>query len=260
MKIFTKNKKGFTLIEHEPSERVRRNAGFTLIELAIAIFIIALLMGALLVPLATQVEQRQIAETQKGMEDIRDALLGFAATNGYLPCPDLQAGAGANDGLEDADAATGLCTVITGSGANQLAAGNIPWGTLGLGNQDAWGNRFRYTVLETYARRPPAANFSLSTSGGLRICTSAACSSTMTTTAVAVIISHGKNGLSAINAATNAANVAATSANELENADNDRDAVSATQSNVAGAEFDDLVVWLAKFSLNNRMVSAGKLP
>ncbi len=238
------------------------HAGFTLLELAVAMFIIALLLGSILVPLTTQVEQRQISDTQKAMEEIRDALLGFAATNGYLPCPDLQAGGIPNDGNEDVDAATGFCTTITGAGANALSAGNLPWSTLGLGNQDTWGNRFRYTVLETYARRAPATPFTLSTGGGLRVCDSAACTATgvLTSTAVAVVISHGNNGRSAINALTNAANVAATSTDELENADNDRDAVSRTRSNVSATEFDDIVIWLPKFTLNNRMVTAAKLP
>ena len=55
--------------------------GFTLIELAVSIFIIALVLGAILVPLATQVEQRQISETQKTLEDAKEALLGFALAN-----------------------------------------------------------------------------------------------------------------------------------------------------------------------------------
>ncbi|MEQ1773193.1 MAG: hypothetical protein ABL891_05350 [Burkholderiales bacterium] len=193
------------------------------------------------------------------MEEIRDALLGFAATNGYLPCPDLQVGGTPNDGIEDVTGA-GVCTTITGGAPDQRAAGNVPWGTLGLGNQDVWGNRFRYTVLASYAQRAPAATFGLGTGGGLRVCTTAACAATLTTTAVAVIISNGRNSRSAINANTNAATAASTSADELENADNDRDAVSRTHSNVAATEFDDIVVWLPKFTLNNRMVTAGRLP
>ena len=241
----------------------RHDSGFTLVELAIAIFIIALLLGSILVPLATQVEQRQVAETQKTMEDIRDALLGFAATNGYLPCPDLQVGGTPTAGNEDVNAGTGLCATIVPSAGGNLSAGNVPWSTLGLGNQDLWGNRFRYTVLAAYAQRAPATTFSLGTAGGLRVCTTAACApaaDVLTSSAVAVIISHGKNGRSAINALTNAANVAAASADELANADNDRDAVSRTHSNVAATEFDDIVIWLPKFTLNNRMITAGKLP
>ena len=243
--------------------RRHAHAGFTLVELAIAMFIIALLLGSILVPLTMQVEQRQISETQKAMEEIRDALLGFAATNGYLPCPDLQAGGTPNDGNEDVNAVTGFCTTTVPSAGGNLSAGNLPWATLGLGNQDAWGNRFRYTVLATYAQRAPASLFNLGTAGGLRVCDNAACApaaGVLTSTAVAVIISHGNNGRSAINALTNAANIAATSADELENADNDRDAISRTRSNVAATEFDDIVIWLPKFTLNNRMVTAGKLP
>lgn len=236
-----------------------RHSGFTLVELAIAIFIIALLLGSILVPLATQVEQRQVTETQKSMEEVRDALLGFVATNGYLPCPDLQAGGTPNDGVEDVTGG-GVCTTIGGGAPNQYAAGNVPWVTLGLGSQDVWGNRFRYTVLATYAQRAPAATFTLATGGGLRVCTTAACAATLTTTAVAVIISNGRNSRSAFNATTNAATAASTSADELENSDNDRDAVSRTHSNVAATEFDDIVVWLPKFILNNRMVAAGRLP
>lgn len=241
-----------------------QHAGFTLIELAIAMFIIALLLGSILVPLATQVEQRQTTSTQKTMDDIRDAVLGFAAANGYLPCPDLRVGGAPNDGIEDVSTAggtAGRCTSISGGAPNALSAGNVPWVTLGLAQQDAWGNRFTYVTLETYARRSPATPLiNLATTGGLRVCTTAACTSALTTTAVAILISHGKNGLSAINATTNVANPIATSADELENADNDGDAVSRTQSTASGNEFDDIVVWLPKYILNSRLVAAGKLP
>ncbi len=234
-----------------------RDAGFTLVELAISIFIIALLLGSILVPLATQVEQRQISETQKTMDEIREALMGFAVANGYLPCPDRTAGAGANDGSEDVTAATGICQVLSGT----IATGNLPWATLGLGNQDAWGNRFRYTVLETFARRAPAAPFSIATTATtLRVCTSQACTTIITTAAVAVVVSHGNNGFGAISADTGIARPAPTSADELENTDADLDTVSRAKSNVAASVFDDVVVWLPRFTLINRMVAAEKLP
>lgn len=233
-------------------------------ELAIAIFVLALLLGSILVPLATQVQQRQIADTQKILDEIREALLGFATTNGYLPCPDRQVGSAANDGTEDVDAATGRCTNISGTTPNALAAGNLPWASLGVGHQDAWGNRFRYTVLETYARRTPATSFNLNTSatGGLRVCSSTGCGSpaTLTSTAVAVVISHGSNGRGAINANTNLSNPPPASVDEANNANNDREAVSRPLSTVTGNEFDDLVVWLPRFIVNNRMITAGRLP
>src|SRR5687767_8707088 len=77
--------------------------GFTLVEIAIAIFIIMLLLGSILVPLTTQVEQRQVSETQKMLKDIKEALISHAVAKGYLPCPDRPSGGagGANDTAND---------------------------------------------------------------------------------------------------------------------------------------------------------------
>src|SRR5688572_28576710 len=138
----------------------RSNAatGFSLIEMAVVLFVITLLIGSLLVPLGTQVEQRQISETQKALEEIREALLGFAVSKGHLPCPDKTTAAGAgvapnlpNDGIEDVTAA-GACVA-----ANE---GNVPWATLGVNGSDVWGNRFRYQVAPLYAQRPTTFNLS----------------------------------------------------------------------------------------------------
>jgi len=233
--------------------------GFSLIEVAIAVFVITLLLGGILVPLATQVELRKISETQKALDEIRDALLGFALANGYLPCPDKTTSAGAgteNDGQEDVS--LGICVV---------GEGNLPWVTLGTANADIWGNRFRYAVHLSFARRSPAipGPFTLITTSNLRACTTTACTSLLTSSAdgpPAVILSHGKNGFGARNATTNAANPAPVSADELENTDGDTTFVSRAQSATgSGAgEFDDVVTWIPRSVLLNRMVAAGKLP
>ncbi len=232
----------------------RANHGFTLIEIAVALFIIVLILGSILVPLATQVEQKQLSDTQKTMAEIKDALLGFAAANGYLPCPDT----GIN-GTENFTAGTGFCTTIAGG----IAAGRLPYATLGLGNSDLWGNRFTYVVNEAFARRVPATPFALTVGGtDVRICTTQACATTLSTTAVFAVISHGKNGAGAINFTTNAANAASASADEQENYDTDREIVTRPQQTggLAANEFDDIVIWLSKYTLFNRMVAAGKLP
>jgi len=260
-------------------------AGFTLVEIAIAIFIITILLGSILVPLTTQVEQRQVSETQKMMEDIKEALIGHAVAKGYLPCPDrTSGGAGtandtANDGVEDFDpgpAGTGLCLgTLSGSavpplaGSTRRVVGNVPWVTLGLGASDPWGNHFRYAVdLEFSARSGTiGTSFSLASAADLGVCTSAACTTRLTSTtagdaAVAVIISHGKNGRSAINSITNTANPAATSVDELDNV-SPATFTSRTITALAPDDanyFDDLVTWLGKYTLFNRMVAAGKLP
>lgn len=235
-------------------------AGFTLIEVAISVFVITLLLGGILLPLSTQVEQGKTSETQRALDEIRESLIGFAASNGYLPCPDKMAatpagGTGPNDGLED----------VTGNNC-VVAEGNLPWATLGAPNADSWGNRFRYRVDATFSQRLPAI-LSLSSGSGIEVCADSACSSRLTNSSpngpAAVILSHGKNGLRAMISITNLQNpFFPDSANELENTDTDVTFVSRTQT-VAGTtagEFDDIVVWLPRTVLFNRMVAAGKLP
>lgn len=224
--------------------------GFTLIEMAVAIFIIALLLGSLLIPLTTQVEQKQTSDTNRALEEIKDALVGYALANGHLPCPDTNA-----DGVEDRVA--GRC----GAGGASIA-GNLPWSDLGVASTDVWGNRFRYVVNESFARND--TTFALTTTGtNVRVCTTAACATTLSTTAVAAVLSLGKNGYGATNS-LGGANPAPPVANlgEIENTDNDRDVVSRVQSGAEhpDGEFDDIVTWLSRYILLNRMVMANKLP
>jgi len=243
-----------------------RQSGFSLIELAVAMFILVLLLGSILVPLGTQVEQRQISETQKTLEQIQEALVGFAVARGYLPCPDKTTSAGAgvapnapNDGLEDRTT-TGTCVATS--------EGNVPWVTLGVGNSDVWGNRFRYQVSAAYAQSPPGATFNLSSSATINVCRAAGCPTGTRLTnaspdgAAAIVISLGKNGLGAINANTGTANPTPSSTDENENLNGPNTFVSRTitTADTTAGEFDDVVVWLSKYTLFSRMIAAGRLP
>lgn len=240
-----------------------RSTGFTLIELAVAIFVIALILGSLLVPLSTQVDQRQGAEARLRLDEIRDALTGHAAAQGHLPCPDTN-----NDGLED----------VAGSNCSNVE-GNVPWATLGVQPTDPWGNRFRYRVSPQYAQRAPIG-LTLNTPGTLQVCSTSTCAAGERITevppslnaAVAVILSHGPNGWGSIIPASGAqrlpigcasvAGCAAMTANEIANADADLNFVSRERSaaDATAGEFDDIVVWLSPHVLKQRMVAAGRLP
>ena len=67
-----------------------RASGFTLIELAISMFIITLIATALLGPITAQVTQSRIAQARTELDQINEALIGFALaqTKPRLPCPE----------------------------------------------------------------------------------------------------------------------------------------------------------------------------
>src|ERR1035437_9255557 len=61
--------------------------GFTLVELSIVLIIVGLLLSSLMSPMSAQIDQRNYNETQQQINEIREALIGFAVTNGRLPRP-----------------------------------------------------------------------------------------------------------------------------------------------------------------------------
>ena len=252
----------------KPRPHTSGETGFTLIEIAVSLFILTLVISALLGPMAVQIEERQVRESERTMNEMLEALVGYAVTQTvpHLPCPDrTSGGAGtpndtANDGIEDFNTGTGACTATNGDG-------NIPWATLGVSATDVWGNRFRYLVTPAFSNRVTA--MTLTSAGTLKVCaaapTSATCGGTsyIADNVPAVILSHGKNGSGAMNASNNTQiSIAGASTHETENAGGTYtdSVVSKIRTNVAGQEFDDIVVWLSPNVLFNRLVSANKLP
>ena len=228
--------------------RPGRHAGFTLIELAIVLFILTLLMAGAMTPLSRQIVERQSADTRRGLMDVKTALLGYALSHRdpdgrpYLPCPDLRAGPHANDGQEDR----------LPEGGCAAPGGNLPWLTLGLAESDAWGNRYSYAVAQAYAHARAGILAHPAPAAELRVCLERGCLRPLT--AAAVWLSHGPNGLGAMNAAGRK-NRPPDGADEQENTDNDTLFVSRapTAADRPGGEFDDLVHWLAPDYLIGRL-------
>ncbi len=213
--------------------------GFTLIEMAMVLVIVGLLLGGMLGPLSTQLDIKRYNETSKLLNEVSDALVGFAIVNKRLPCPD-----GTGDGVEDA----GVCNI----------EGDLPWVTLGLGQSDAWGRRIRYRSdvafnAATLVPDPPDSTSLLNVtdlSGG-------ALTSVGIDGPVAIIFSCGKNGFpDHENDADLTPNTGAVCSNpgaETANAIYVQDVFSENQ-------FDDALIWIPKNSLINRMVLAGQWP
>lgn len=127
--------------------KLRKNSrGFTLAEIAIVTLILGLMVAGVLGAVTNQINQGRVLATQRQLDEIREALLGFASQNGYLPCPDTD-----GDGVENAPN-RGAATLL----ACTNAEGFLPWVTLGVSQTDAWGIRFRYRIKDEFARASAA--------------------------------------------------------------------------------------------------------
>ena len=209
--------------------------------------IIGFVLGMLLVPLSTQVDQQRTGETQRQLDLVREAVIGFALANGRLPCP-----ATPNTPTGTAGAGTENRTVPNCN----IAEGVAPWAALGVPETDAWGRRFTYRVTLASADDPAAgALSSLALTGNIGdITVNDGAGVAIATSVPAIIVSHGKNGLGSFG--PDGAQWGGAAGNELENADNDTTFVS----QINAPTFDDLVVWIPPNLLKSRMVAAGRLP
>ena len=245
------------------------SCGFTLVELAIVLFIVSMLLGGMLLPLSAQQDVRAFGETQKILADARDALLGFAMANDRLPCP----ASSASNGLES-PVGGGACTNPYDGYLPAVTLGLTPIDTQGY-LLDGWGGdssyRVRYAVSTANSNAFTTAS-GMKTTGmttlapDLQICSTgasmsnvgtatAACAATksLATDAVAVVYSLGKN-------ASTSTSGTGTDENHNPNPQStlvaDRAFVNAPQ----GSSFDDQLLWLSKSTLFNRLVAAGRLP
>lgn len=216
----------------------RHIKGFTLVEMAIVLVIVGLLVSAFLAPLSAQRDLGDYTKVRADLEQIREALYGFAIINGRLPCPTIQTNpAVAGYGEEALN-----CVAPT-------QEGYLPWKTLGVREIDSWGIRrtaaadpwigyWRYRVNANAATPfalttafPPTLSVWDSINNRL---------TSITESPLAIVYSAGKN----LN--PNGRN-AGTFDDEY-------------QSDVPVATFDDVTVWISRTVLMNRMVAAEQLP
>lgn len=249
-----------------------RQTGFSLVELSIVLVIVSLLVGGLMITLSAQRENIAVAETKLKLDEIRDALLGYVAANGRLPCP-------------AAPGTTGVEAPVGGGACARPRDGLLPGITLGLTPTDqngyvldGWGTPIRYAVT-SYSHGAFCPNGCFTTANGIRtawngsvgtlvlapdlqVCNTAsniqtpgpltatcAPNAELATSAAVVVLSRGPNG-----------GIAAVSNDEQANDDGDRLFVSHLPSPAGPNEFDDLVIWISPNVLYNRLIAAGRLP
>lgn len=197
--------------------------GFTLIEMAMVLFIVGLLMSGLLVPISAQFDRQNIQRTTQLLETTREALIGYVVANGYFPCPANPSPTPGNEGIPDSS----LCD----------DEGILPWRVLSVKGEDSWKKAFRYRVHEDFDEDSNPAN-DLLTVKKIRELISNDITVTvegvdLQQSVVAVVFSSGKN-----------------QQRDGENGDNDNTYLVGDY--VAGS-FDDQLIWLSKNRLAYRL-------
>ena len=241
-----------------------KNLGFTLTELAIVMIIMALLISGMMVPLSAQHDIRNNAETTRQLDETREALLGFAVTKGYFPCPAKSASDGEEDRDDDPVSGTMKCN-------EGKRFGLIPWVTLGLKPSDSWGKLLLYSVTPGFSDGKVNDRFTMSSSTDITIKTRNDAGALENLSKIGgipvVIMSTGKNGYwsRTLDQAEPNADSAGANDDEDTNAKKTTDGKTFVSRTPTGpdsptGEFDDLVTWISPNVLFNRMVAAGKLP
>lgn len=256
------------------NSRSKKMGGFTLVEMAVVLVIIALLLGGLIVPFNMQIEQRQYTQTNKVLEDAKEALLGFAMTNGRLPCP----ATAASNGIE---------SPVGGGACTNNYNGFLPAATLGLNPVDGNGyaldgfggvpvNRIRYAVTASLGNAFTTANglknAGVSNIGGatlIYVCDTTPGGAPPYLNCGAAISLSTKTAFLVYSAGKNAGTTGGLGNDEVVNPNpidsvtgNDPVFVSHTPTSAAAAngEFDDILLWVSSSTLVSKMVSAGQLP
>jgi len=235
-----------------PLRHRSRQAGFTIVEIAIVLLVVGLMIGGLVAPLSSQLEQRRVSNTERVMEDAREALFGFALRNNYLPCPAISA----IDGREDR----------AGSICNKRY-GYLPWATLGVQKLDGWGRVLAYSVTPSFANS--VSFFTLNSPRDITVATRGMDGQIIPASDAndipAVILSFGRDGYGATSDQnTQLLDAGQGNIDEKTNLGGEGVAFvtrpASTDPRAPGGEYDDLVLWMSPNVLINRMVAAQKLP
>ena len=269
----------------------RRARGFTLIEIAIVVMVVAILLGYTVALFPVQQEIKQYREAERELERAIEHLIAFAQVNGRLPCPDTDRASGDVDGFEDPDPP--LPNPVTQCEAYY---GYLPARTLGMTGDygadpaypnnpgvllDPWGMGYRYAVSQSNAGGDTDEDFvtangiraegmaaafdTLNNRPDLHICDDSAATGNdddctdvtggvVVPNVAAVVLSLGKDR------GRIASNIQTENSDNFEDGEDDKVFILAPRNENAGTEFDDLIRWIPTTRLFAKMIEAEQLP
>lgn len=273
--------------------------GFSLVEMAIVLTILAAVLVTVLTPLQAQRNQSAQLQTENTLATAKQALLGYAQQNGRLPCPatatnNIDAG---SYGQENPLGGTHDPLLVPATSiACAAQAGFFPASTLGLQATDkygfaldAWNNRLRYAISDDDSSRyasprnasptttvntmhPACGGDSapdFTTSGNMSdvglICLAPnlrVCQSSVTTDCTSTV--YLSNNAVAIIFSTGKNYGLSVGEDEVLNLAAtttfySRTPTAATAPISSSKEFDDIMVWISPYVLYNAMIEAGQL-
>ncbi|MBF0420630.1 MAG: prepilin-type N-terminal cleavage/methylation domain-containing protein [Magnetococcales bacterium] len=227
----------------------RVTSGFSLVEMAVAMVVLAAVVGGGVATFSGVREKQQRIKAEDSMEKIQEALIGFAVANGHLPCPDVGVdGAGAAmanfDGVEDRNGT-----------ACRNPFGVLPWQNLSMKPVDNWLNYYSYHVAPDYS--DSSQIIPCNATSTLRVRKDG---KTLADNLPFVVVSHGKNGRGHIEPTpvgpTAYVTRTAVSGDELENANPQDPDPDKARTYLHGAG-DDVILYASPMLLKSKLMQAG---
>lgn len=199
---------------------LRKQSGFTLIELTIVLLILSFILSGVFMALTQEIRRGKIHDLNRKLDVIEERLKQFRKQRSRLPCPADIATAvtGSTFGMEgygttvsltsgtDCGGMSSPAPTANFSDGSNIIAGGVPVTALGLSEDylfDPWGGRLLFVVdkrMTATNSTPSSSLFSYYRPGdlvagnyvGITITDTAA--TTRLTNAIMAIVSHGENG------------------------------------------------------------------
>lgn len=243
-----------------------RQAGFTLIELALVLVLVSIILAGALSSVGGVRDNARYAEIDAYLEQARQSLIDYMLTHHHLPCP---------DSLDDDDSGTQNTVLQSTGNTCEVSHGELPWRDLGLDPTmtAGWQKVPLYYVNESVVNTrcsngnnetcyfenedglvqlttPPTAT----DDGNGNLTVENRAGDELARNVIAVVLALGENSALALQDCDELQPA------EIENCDNDANFVMDNlQVSEQGVLFDDQLIWLDATSLKGKMRDAGLL-